>query len=81
MANCEIGRRQFLLTAAGAAVLSRLVSASAPLYNPGAKFTISVSEVDVRKNAAIMQGALDDNVLPSMQEKFVAAYRAERTTE
>jgi acetyl esterase len=24
----------------------------------------------------IMQGALDDNVLPSMQEKFVAAYRA-----
>jgi alpha-beta hydrolase superfamily lysophospholipase len=23
----------------------------------------------------IMQGALDDNVLPSMQEKFVAAYR------
>jgi dipeptidyl aminopeptidase/acylaminoacyl peptidase len=23
-----------------------------------------------------MQGALDDNVLPSMQEKFVAAYRA-----
>ncbi len=24
----------------------------------------------------IMQGALDDNVLPSIQEKFVAAYRA-----
>ena len=61
MANYEIGRRQFLLTAAGAAVLPRLVSAHggaagfvgfAPSYDPNAKFEISASEVDVRKNVA-----------------------------
>jgi acetyl esterase len=61
MANYEIGRRQFLLTVAGAAVLPRFVSASAgapaltgfaPSYDPNGKFEISVSEVDVRKNAA-----------------------------
>ncbi|MGH9218170.1 MAG: hypothetical protein ACRD1W_02640 [Vicinamibacterales bacterium] len=61
MTNNEIDRRPFLLTAAGAAVLPRLVSAYsgvaglagfAPSYGPGAKFEIGVSEVDVRKNAA-----------------------------
>ena len=53
MANYEIGRRQFLLTVAGAAVFPRrVVSAYAPSYDPSAKFEISVSEVDVRKNAA-----------------------------
>ena len=61
MANYEIGRRQFLLTAAGAAVLPRFVSAHtgaaglpgfAPSYDRGAKFEIGVSEVDFRKDAA-----------------------------
>jgi len=61
MANYEIGRRQFLLTVAGAAVLPRFVSAYdgaaafpgfAPSYDPAAKFEITVSEVDMRKNAA-----------------------------
>ena len=52
MANYEIGRRQFLVTAAGAVVLPRFVSAYAPSYDPAAKFEISVSEVDMRKNAA-----------------------------
>ena len=52
MANYEIGRRQFLVTAAGVVVLPRFVSAYAPSYDPGAKFEISVSEVDMRKNAA-----------------------------
>ena len=48
MANYEIGRRQFLLTAAGVAVFPRLMSAFAPSYDPAAKFEISVSEVDIR---------------------------------
>ena len=52
MASYEIGRRQFLLTAAGVAVLPRLVSAYAPSYDPNGKFEISVSEVDFRKNKA-----------------------------
>jgi acetyl esterase/lipase len=52
MATHEIGRRQFLLTAAGVAVLPRVVSISAPSYDPAATFAISVSEVDVRTNAA-----------------------------
>jgi acetyl esterase/lipase len=60
MANYEIGRRQFLFTAAGVAVFPRLVSAIgvsgfsriAPPYDPAAKFEISVSEVDMRKNVA-----------------------------
>ena len=52
MANYEIGRRQFLVTVAGVAVFPRFVSAYAPSYDPGAKFEITVSEVDVRKNAA-----------------------------
>src|SRR5262245_13065611 len=52
MANYEIGRRQFLVTVAGAALLPRFVSASAPSYDPHAKFAIGVSEVDFRKNAA-----------------------------
>src|SRR5688572_5629621 len=52
MANYEIGRRQFLLTAAGVVVLPRLVSTYAPSYDPGAKFEISVSEVDVRRSVS-----------------------------
>ena len=61
MPSHEIGRRQFLLTAAGAALLPRLVSADggvvrlagvAPSYDPNARFAISVSEVDVLKNVA-----------------------------
>ena len=52
MANYEIGRRQFLVTVAGAVVLPRFVSGYAPAYDPGAKFEISVSEVDMRKNVA-----------------------------
>src|SRR5688500_924095 len=52
MANSEIGRRQFLFTAAGVAGFPRWVWAYAPSYDPAAKFEISVSEVDVRKNAA-----------------------------
>jgi len=52
MANYEIGRRQFLYTAAGVAVFPRLTWAFAPSYDPGAKFEISVSEVDMRKNVA-----------------------------
>lgn len=52
MATHGIGRRQFLFTAAGVAALPRLVSTSAPSYDPKAKFDISVSEVDVRRNAA-----------------------------
>jgi len=52
MAHSEIGRRQFLLAAAGIAVLPRLVSTAASSYDPGAKFPISVTEVDIRKNAA-----------------------------
>src|SRR5436190_23280318 len=59
MANYGIGRRQFLYTAAGVAVFPRfvfssVVSGSSPIatYDPGAKFDITVSEVDMRKNAA-----------------------------
>ena len=52
MANYQIGRRQFLFTAAGVAVFPRLTWAYAPSYDPAAKFEISVSEVDMRKNAA-----------------------------
>jgi acetyl esterase/lipase len=52
MANYQIGRRQFLYTAAGVAVFPRLTWAFAPSYDPGAKFEISVSEVDMRKNVA-----------------------------
>src|SRR6478736_6371097 len=52
MANHEIDRRQFLFTAAGVAVFPRLIWAAAPSYDPGAKFEISVSDVDMRKNAA-----------------------------
>src|SRR4026207_2451621 len=52
MANYEIGRRQFLMTAAGVVVLPRFMSAYAPAYDPAAKFEITVSEVDMRKNAA-----------------------------
>ena len=48
MANYEIGRRQFLVTLAGSALLPRLL----PNYDPGAKFEITVSEVPFRKNAA-----------------------------
>jgi acetyl esterase/lipase len=48
MANDEIGRRQFLVTLAGTALLPRLL----PTYDPGAKFEITVSEVDFRKNSA-----------------------------
>jgi len=59
MANYEIGRRQFLMTAAGVVVLPSFMpdpvasgfSRIAP-YDPTAKFDISVSEVDMRKNAA-----------------------------
>src|SRR5689334_5244105 len=52
MVNYQIRRREFLLTAAGAAVFPRFVSAAAPPYDPAGKFAISVSEVDMRKNAA-----------------------------
>ena len=61
MAKDEIGRRQFLLTAAAVAAFPRLVPADAgaanrragaPPYDPGAKFSITVSEVDMRRNAA-----------------------------
>jgi acetyl esterase/lipase len=61
MINYEIGRRQFLLTVAGAAALPRFVPAYAgaaelpgfvPSYDPAGKFEISVSEVEFRKNAA-----------------------------
>ena len=48
MANYEIGRRQFLVTLAGTAFLPALL----PNYDPGARFEITVSEVDFRKNAA-----------------------------
>jgi acetyl esterase/lipase len=48
MANYEIGRRQFLVTLAGSALLPRVL----PDYNPGAKFDITVSEVELRKNSA-----------------------------
>jgi acetyl esterase len=52
MGSTGIGRRQFLLTAAGVAVLPRLVSSFAPSYDPNAKFAITVSDVDMRTNAA-----------------------------
>ncbi len=48
MVNDHIGRRQFLVTLAGAALLPHLP----PAYDPGAKFGITVSEVDVRRNSA-----------------------------
>ena len=56
MANYEIGRRQFLLTTAGAVMFSGASGfgrmAAAPAYNPAAKFDVTVTEVDMRKNAA-----------------------------
>ena len=59
MANYQIGRRQFLFTAAGVVVLPRFVPtigasgvSRIESYDPAAKFEISVSEVDMRKNAA-----------------------------
>ena len=54
MANFEIDRRQFLLTTAGAFVAVGGASAFGRIvpYDPDAKFEISVSEVDMRKNAA-----------------------------
>jgi len=55
MANYEIGRRQFLMTAAiGASGFSRIVTSAfaPPSYDPTAKFEITVTEVDMRKNAA-----------------------------
>jgi acetyl esterase/lipase len=48
MASYEIGRRQFLVTLAGAPFLPGLL----PNYDPAAKFEITVSEVDMRKNSA-----------------------------
>jgi acetyl esterase len=59
MANYQIGRRQFLFTAAGVAVFPRFVPtigasgfSRIESYDPAAKFEISVSEVDMRKNVA-----------------------------
>src|SRR4026209_1054549 len=54
MANFEIDRRQFLLTTAGAFVAVGGASAFGRIvpYDPAAKFEITVSEVDMRKNAA-----------------------------
>ena len=48
MANDQIGRRQFLVTLAGCALLPRLL----PHYDPHAKFAITVSDVEFRRNAA-----------------------------
>jgi acetyl esterase/lipase len=48
MANYEIGRRQFLVTVAGSALLPRVL----PDYDPSAKFDITVSEVELRTNSA-----------------------------
>jgi acetyl esterase/lipase len=48
MANYEIGRRQFLVTLAGSALVPRVLAD----YDPGAKFDITVSEVEFRKNSA-----------------------------
>ena len=56
MANYEIGRRQFLLTTAGAMVLPAIGASGftrmAPAYDPAAKFEVTVTEVEMRKNAA-----------------------------
>jgi acetyl esterase/lipase len=48
MAHYQIGRRQFLVALGGSALLPRLL----PHYDPGAKFEITVSEVEVRRNSA-----------------------------
>jgi acetyl esterase/lipase len=48
MAHSQIGRRQFLVALGGSALLPRLL----PHYDPGAKFEITVSEVEVRRNSA-----------------------------
>jgi acetyl esterase/lipase len=48
MLNNQIGRRQFLVTLAGSALLPRLL----PKYDPGAKLAITVSDVPFRKNTA-----------------------------
>src|SRR5215212_3239943 len=52
MANYEIDRRQFLMTAAGVVGTIRLKPDAPMKYDPAAKFEITVSEVDMRKNAA-----------------------------
>ena len=56
MANYQIGRREFLLTTAGAVVLPAIgasgFSRIAPAYDPAAKFDVTVTEVEMRKNAA-----------------------------
>jgi acetyl esterase/lipase len=48
MANHHIGRRQFLVTLAGAAFLPRAVLQ----YDPAARFEITVSDVEFRRNAS-----------------------------
>jgi acetyl esterase/lipase len=48
MAHYQIGRRQFLVALGGSALLPRLL----PHYDPGSKFEITVSEVEVRRNSA-----------------------------
>ena len=48
MPNYPIGRRQFLVTLAGSALLPRVL----PHYDPAAKFEITVSDVEFRRNSA-----------------------------
>jgi acetyl esterase len=48
MANHQIGRRQFILALGGTVLLPHVL----PPYDPGAKFAITVSEVDLRRNSA-----------------------------
>ena len=48
MPNYPIGRRQFLVTLAGSALLPRVL----PHYDPTAKFEITVSDVEFRRNSA-----------------------------
>jgi acetyl esterase/lipase len=46
------GRRDFLMTALGATALPVFARALRPVYDPAAKFEITVSEVEFRRNSA-----------------------------